>query len=305
MRRICCLAMVLCVLFCCVGCEKQAEKTIFAMDTVMSLQVWGADATQTLDALERAVLLMEKTWDADAENSAPYVLNHGGTVEGEPMGQILWLAERTGGAFDPKLGAVSALWGFGKKNMIPTQEQIREAMEQEVWDFGGAIKGYTGDVLVLVLESMDVDRAILDLGGNIQTYGQKPDGSAWQIAIQNPDGGEYVGILSVRGTMSVVTSGDYQRYFEADGLRYHHILDPQTGYPADSGLRSVTVISRDGLTADCLSTALFVMGLEKGIAFWQESDDFEAVFITADGRVVATEGAALSGCNYEVIERED
>ena len=122
----------------------------------------------------------------------------------------------------------------------------------------------------------------------------------------DPDAPETsLAVLQLRGTNSIVTSGGYQRYFTENGQRYHHILDPATGRPADSGLASVTIVAKDGLLADALSTALFVMGLDEAAAFWQESDDFEAVLIDAQGQVYVTSGLedAITGCDFTVIDR--
>lgn len=304
---------ILAVLLVCLmlgGCSREAQATVFCMDTVMDLQVWGKDAETGIARARTLLTDLEALWSVTDDTSALSQMNLGRAVDLDSPHQALLddveaLSRRTGGAFDPKLYALSRAWGFyNEEHRIPTEAELSAALEQEQWDLGAALKGYAGSQIVRMLETLKIDRAILNLGGNVQTYGDKPDGSPWQIALTNPDGGDHIGVISVTGTCAVVTSGDYQRYFEVDGVRYHHILDPETGYPADSGLRSVTVICADGLTADAFSTALFVMGLEEGTAFWRESDDFEAVFITTDGTVFATEGAMLSGCEYEVIKRE-
>lgn len=291
------------------GCTAQSQHTFFAMNTFMDLQVWGAEAEDALVQIRQELTRLEKRWSVTRENSVPALLNQGLNAQLSPEEEALLqrvetLSERTGGAFDPRLHSVSLAWGFYNEGYrVPADAEIAAALADPKWDLGAALKGYTGDRTVEILKQHKVERALLNLGGNIQTYGQKLDGSPWQIGIQNPNGGAYVGIVSVSGTASVVTSGDYQRYFEKDGVRYHHIIDPKTGYPADSGLRAVTVICRDGLTADALSTALYVMGLEKASDFWRQSDDFEAVFITKEGQVYATQGAGLSGCEFEVIKR--
>lgn len=311
MKRGICLVLVAAMLCLLAGCERKRQETVFAMDTVMDLQVWGRDADAGVQQVKSLLRRLEDRWSATGGNSILGQLNRGvdpqlSEEETELLERVEALSQRTGGAFDPKMYSVSMAWGFyNEAYHVPAQEELTAALADSQWDLGGALKGYAGAQCAALLEQLEVDRAILNLGGNVQTYGEKPDGSPWSIGIQNPEGGDYIGTVSVTGTTAVVTSGDYQRYFEVDGVRYHHILDPETGMPAHSGLRSVTVICRDGLIADIMSTALFVMGLEKGAQFWRESDDFEAVFITDDGQVYATVGAKLSGCEYEVITRED
>lgn len=293
--------LIVALLLC--GCApKEVTRTVFCMDTVMELQVWGDHAQEGIDSITGLLHEMEDTWSVMDADSA---LNRG-TADQQLLERAEAMRDRTGGAFDPKLRRLSEIWGFYEKEYrVPSDTEIAQAMAQPQWDLGAVIKGYAGQLAAEELERMGAERAILNLGGNVQTYGEKPDGSPWQVAIQNPRGGEYLGVVSVYGTMSIVTSGDYQRYFEENGVRYHHILNPKTGYPADTGLASVTVICGDGFTADALSTALFVLGLEEGAALWQESNDFEAVFVLTTGEVYATEGVALSGCEFEVILREN
>ena len=296
------------------GCSRQAQATVYHMSTVMTLELQGPDAQAALEAVDDLLGELENTWSVTRDNSVPGRLNRGEEVtlsedEAALLERLDALSARTGGAFDPHLRSLSLTWGFyhgenqGEDFQVPAGSEIAAALADPQWDLGAALKGYAGRAAADLLDTLDIDRGLLNLGGNIQTYGEKKDGTPWNVGIQNPDGGDYLGVISVSGTASIVTSGDYQRYFEKDGVLYHHILDPETGYPADSGLRSVTIVCRDGLTADALSTALFVMGLEEASEFWRGSDDFEAVFITDDGTIYATEGAALSGCEFEVIAR--
>ena len=310
MKRAICLILLTSLFL--TGCSKEAEpvqETVFCMDTVMDLKVWGKDAQEGIQQAAELLTELERVWSATAENSLLSQINQDQSPElsqeqSELLQQVSELSQRTSGAFNPRLKALSQAWGFyDGAYRVPSEEEIAQALKESQWDLGAALKGYAGQECAELLAGLNVDRAMLVLGGNVQTFGDKPGGEPWQVGIQDPDGGDPLGILSVTGTVSVVTSGDYQRYFEVDGVRYHHILDPETGYPADSGLRSVTIVCREGLTADCLSTALFVMGLEKSADFWRESDDFEAVFVTTEGSVYATEGASLSGCQYEVISR--
>ena len=200
------------------------------------------------------------------------------------LSEVEELYLRTGGAFNPYLGEVSRLWGFYDKNYrVPSPEERYLAIQEGMLDMGAALKGYAGDRAVEILEAMDVDRAILNLGGNIQTFGNKPKGEPWQIGIADPIRGGTLGVVTVEGTMSIVTSGSYQRYFDLDGVRYHHIMDGATGAPADSGLVSVTVISRSGLTADALSTALFCMTPAEGLALVESLPDTEVLWVMSDG----------------------
>ena len=159
-------------------------------------------------------------------------------------------------------------------------------------DLGAVGKGIACDVAQNYLKQQkEVSGAVIAVGGSILLYGSKADSSDWNVAVQNPRGqdGEAMGVLSLSGTTNVSTSGDYEKYFMQDGKRYHHILDPSTGYPADSGLISVTVVSDNGLLSDGLSTACFVLGKEKGQKLL-ESYGAEGIFIDQNKKVTVTKG---------------
>jgi thiamine biosynthesis lipoprotein len=287
--------------------------TVFAMDTVMDLTIYGAesdlsDAEDLIDDLEGKLSVTD-------QDSEIYAVNRdgGGTLTDDAadlLTQALALCADTGGALDLSIYPVVRAWGFTTGNYaVPDQETLDELLAHVDYteinldgdtvtlapgmeiDLGSVAKGYTGDRILALLRENGVTSALLNLGGNVQALGSKPDGSPWRVAVQSPAGDGYLGALEVTD-QAVITSGGYERYFEQDGVTYWHIIDPSTGSPARSGLISVTIVGSSGLVCDGLSTALFVMGLEDAADFWRSREDFEAVLVTEDGQVYVTQGLA-------------
>lgn len=314
------------ILLCLCGCAGRTEKRqFFAMDTVMELTICGERSA--LDAAQAEIFRLDALLSAQNQSSELARLNAGQTAVSDETAKLvkraLELSRLTDGAFDPTLLPVSQAWGFFTgEYRVPDAEQLRSLLEKTGWqrvladgntvtmpqgfalDLGGIGKGYAAERLRSLLLQAGVRSALLSLGGNVSVIGTKPDGSAWRVAVQHPEGG-FLGTVEAADEC-VVTSGGYQRFFERDGVRYHHILDPQTGRPAESGLSSATVVSGDDTAADALSTALFVMGAEKAEEFWRRCGGFEMILLTDDGRLLITEGLRqkfTSELPFEVIVR--
>ena len=302
--------------------ETEASKDLFAMDTYMTLTAYGEHAQEAVDKAAERVEALDALLSTGNENSEIYQLNQNGEATlseegGYLVERALELYKKTEGAFDIAIYPVMQAWGFPTQDYhVPDDDTLKEKLAladaskvnynkdtrkiffdqdgMEI-DLGGIAKGYTSSQIMQIYQDCGVTSGLVNLGGNVQALGCKTDGSKWRVAIQSPDDTEeYLGILEIED-QAVITSGGYERYFEEDGVTYHHIIDPATGYPADSGLISVTIVSDDGTLADGLSTCLFIMGEEKAVQFWREnSDEFEAIMETSDGKLYVTEGIADS-----------
>lgn len=340
----------------CGGAQEEAPVTrqTIAMDTVMEFTLYGAGAGDTVQAaveeIQRLEGMLSKT-DPDSEVSQ---LNAraGERVEVSETLYALTAAargytEETGGCFDITVAPLVEAWGFTEETrQVPAQAELeallplvgsgRIALESgadgdfitldagQSIDLGGIAKGYASDCLAALFAEQQTERGWVSLGGNVLAWGTRPDGDPWRVGIQDPqypDQQQYVGLVGLENAFAV-TSGGYQRYFEENGQTYHHILDPATGYPADSGLISVTVVADadtaggtgtiqpgSGTMCDAFSTALFVMGEERALDFWRSSPrDFDLILVTDDGRVLVTDGIADqfapqegSGYTYETV----
>lgn len=228
--------------------------------------------------------------------------------------KALDLYKSTGGAFDITVLPLMELWGFTTQEYyVPTEDEIQSTLQrvgadkltwdestktltlgdkQEI-DLGGIAKGFTSSRIMEIFKKDGVTCGMVSLGGNVHLLGTKQDGSAWRVGIQDPNNtDDMLGVLEANDC-AVITSGAYERNFEKDGVTYHHIVDPATGKPSNSGLTSVTIVSKDGTLADGLSTSLFVMGKDKAIAYWkQHADEFDTILVDKDRNVYITEGIA-------------
>ena len=284
------------------GCSAESspepvQGTFFAMDTMMDFTIYGESGL--INQSESLIASLESLVSVTDADSELYAINQTGsgmlTEEASSlMKQALEICRRTDGALDLSIYPIVRAWGFTTGSyQVPDEAEIQALLplvdyrkiqydaatgtvtlpEGMEIDLGSVAKGYAGQLVAQMLRDNGVESALLNLGGNVQTVGAKPDGSPWQIGIKDPQGEDAMMVLSVED-QAVVTSGGYERYFEQDGQTYWHIMDPSTGHPADSGLISVTIVGDEGVVCDGLSTALFVMGLEKAADLWAQSGDF-------------------------------
>ena len=295
--------------------EQPQTSTLFAMDTVMDLSVYS-DEEGLLDEAAALVTDLENRLSTTSGQSEISTLNSQGsttlsTAPAQLLERALGFCQKTNGALDLSIYPVVRAWGFTTSTyQIPPQEQLDRLLSlvdyrqiqfspedgtvslpqgMEI-DLGSVAKGYTSDRLVELFREHGAASALLNLGGNVQTLGTKPDGSPWRIGIQDPLGDSYLGILAT-ADQAVITSGGYERYFEGeDGTVYWHIIDPETGYPAKNGLISATAIGPEGVYCDALSTSLFIMGPERACQFWQTYQDFETILVTEDHEVLISPG---------------
>ena len=317
MKRVCrYLILMMCAILL-TGCATpQASAEIYAMDTFMELSVVGNDAETALDQTKALIRQIDEKYSISSVAGEMKQLLDTGVLNSPSEGLLEMLEcakllyERTGGAYDVTAYALSEAWGFySNRQAVPSDEQIDMALTLvgmdriefdstqvklngvKGIDLGSIAKGYTGKRIAQLLSGLDVDCAIMTLGGNVVTVGSKADGEKFKIGISDPaDIDNICGYVTV-GQTNIVTSGKYNRAFTDGQERYHHIIDARTGVPCENGVAQVTVICDDGMWADALSTALFLLGEQGALDYYEQYGGFEAVIVLDDGSITLTEGA--------------
>jgi thiamine biosynthesis lipoprotein len=319
------------------GCGKVLPaRSEFVLGTVCTVNLYREGTADIYDAVFSRLRGIEAAMSTTLADSEVARINQNAGIMPVKAGEdliavlsaALRYAELSGGAFDPTIGPLVKLWGIGTgQARVPGEEEIRGALALVNWhdllidpeagtvflrkagmslDLGAIAKGYAADEAAEILKSAGISGALIDLGGNIYALGTKADGAPWRIAVQDPrdERGAYIGVLELE-EKTVVTSGVYERFLERDGRRYHHILSTSDGYPADTGLLSVTVIADASMDADALSTVLFALGYDKARPLVDSLENVEAVFVFEDLSVRLSPGAlekfTLSNTQYRIV----
>lgn len=298
------------------------RQSVFLLDTLVEISVFSTDeqaAQKAIDAAYQEIARIETLLSRYRSDSQIALINRSVgkeqfiTITAEVsaiIGRALQYAEMTGGVFDITIGPVVDAWGIGTADeRIPEAEELQHLLEfvddrkvelepeqgirlrapGMIVDLGGIAKGYAIDRGIEALRHHGVTMALINAGGDLRCLGTKADGTPWRIGVQNPrEKNDIVGIIKVSDD-AVATSGDYERYFMQDGVRYHHLLNPETGMPARE-CQSVTIVARTAEMADVMATAVFVMGPERGLAFLNEHPGLEGMIVDADGEFLVSEG---------------
>jgi len=301
--------------------DRLYEMESFCMGTIISQKVYGENAKIAAIEVEDEIKRLEGLMSFFLESSEVSKLNKAaGQYEVELSDEVLFVLNKAKyysdicqGSFDITIAPIARLWGiFTSREKIPSQEEINEALKLtghnylsinndlktskleksgQCVDLGAIAKGYAADRAIEIYKQHGVESAFVNIGGNVAVLGNRPNGDPFRVGIQNPllERGQCLGAVNA-ANKTVVTSGDYVRYFEKDNKKYHHILDSRTGYPAESSLISTTIVSKESIDADALSTAIFILGLEAGIKLIDSQEDMEAIFITKDKNIYVTKG---------------
>jgi len=299
----------------------EVVKSSYALGTIINLKVYGSKGeTAIKKAIEKLNDIDDKMSAFKEDSEISRITSKAGVMSQAVSKDTFFVIKKAveyseilEGTFDPTIRPLVKLWNIGtEQETIPEKVQIDETLKlvnyndvildesknsimlkqkNQALDVGGIAKGFAADEVRDILYEHNIKSALIDLGGNIFALGSKNDGTHWKIGIQNPfkPRGEYIGILSVKNK-SVVTSGNYERYFMKDGKRFHHIIDPKTGYPSQSKIISATIISDNSIDGDGLSTGVYIIGIDKAMKIIEAIDGIGAIFVTEDKKVYMTSG---------------
>ena len=297
--------------------ESSQTREVYAMDTVMTLEAYGQNADAALDEAVAEIERLDALWSIASSDGEIARLNAKKKITASAdtlalLTRAKEISAATDGLFSTTIAPLMEAWGFTSGDYrVPDGVELSALLarvdDEEIAisdstvtipadakvDLGGIAKGFTSARVMEIFRENGVKTGILSLGGNVQALGTKPDGSLWRVGLQDPADERALFAALEIDDKAVITSGAYERNFEQDGVVYHHIIDPRTGYPAESGLSSVTIVSDDGTLADGLSTALYIMGKEAAVEFLRSNrEDFYMVLLADDGAVTVSAGIA-------------